>query len=522
MRSRMKWRLSVLGVGVGAFLIAAIVGQLAPFVPRVHDEFSYLLAADTLLNGRLANPAPEVWQPFQSFHILVEPAYASKYPIGISAFVALGWALFGTPIAGCWLAAGVCAASIAWMLGGVVSRRWAVFGGLLVACHPAMQVAWSQTLMSGWLTACGSSLLAGGVFRLRRGFRMDAATACGMGVCLLALTRPFEGLVATLISAAILWQLWFGLAWQTKLTIAFKSIPVAGVPISLGLLLIGMQNLAITGNPSNMPYQVHERQYGVAPLFVFGSQQVPSSESNGDLPAAIRDYHYGWSLESYKSRAGFAGWVVGIGQAVWTMWSFWVAIALVPLLTCAFWSRYRLPRILAIAVVVQVLFSATVCWIFPHYLSPILPWIVVLAVIGLRRVFRVFVRSGIGSRSQPQRFVMAILAVQSCLLVINAIQLGTEPNRRWAKRRATIESNLQSQDGLHLVLVRYGDLHNVHQEWVYNRADLGSAKVLWARGEREDWNTLLKRAYGHNHTIWSLDADLDDAEPKRITSPELP
>ncbi|MCA9132583.1 MAG: hypothetical protein KDA45_05500, partial [Planctomycetales bacterium] len=105
--SRLRLYPLLMTVAGVAFFIAAGITWLCPYAPRVHDEFSYLLAADTLLHGRLANPTPEVWQPFQSFHVILEPAYASKYPLGPGAIIAVGWLLLGTPIAGSWLAAGL-------------------------------------------------------------------------------------------------------------------------------------------------------------------------------------------------------------------------------------------------------------------------------------------------------------------------------------------------------------------------------------------------------------------------------
>lgn len=513
------WPLAIGGVGLVAFFIAATVSWLIPFVPRVHDEFSYLLAADTLLQGRLANPVPDVWQPFQSFHILVEPTYASKYPLGLGLFVALGWAVLGTPIAGCWLAAGLCAASMTWMLGGVTSRRWGVVGGLLVACHPAMQVAWSQTLISGWLTAAGAALLLGGVFRLRRRFQSTAALAGGVGIGLLALTRPFEGLVATLLSSLLLLVLWHGWTLQRKLAIVGRSVPWAGLPIAIALLAIGMQNYAITGRLDRMSYQLHEQQYGVAPLFVFGHQHLPEMEHTGQLPDTVRDFHYGWSLDSFTRRSGIFGWLIGIGEACWEGGTFWVLLAGLPVITVGVWSRYRLAVGIAIVLALQILFSATVCWVFPHYLAPMLPCLLVLSVIGLRRIFRMFVRVQWVRVAQPLRFASAICVAQLALLTISAVQQRSDPLRSWAERRAAIAAELASRDGQHLVLVEYGSEHNVHQEWVYNLSDLEHGKVLWARGEREDWNARLKDKYQRSRFIWRMEPDRPGAAPELVSAP---
>lgn len=513
------WWFPVVGTGLAAFLIAAAVSTITPFAPQFHDEFSYLLAADTILHGRLANPTPEVWQPFQSFHILVAPSYASKYPLGLGLFVALGWATCGLPIAGCWLAAALCAASVTWMLGGVTSRRWALAGGLLVAFHPAMQTTWSQSLMSGWLAAAGSALLAGGILRLRRGCNCWAAIACGTGIGLLALTRPFEGLVATCISACLLWCLWHGRSLSFKLSTIWQSAPLAAIPLTAALALIAMQNLAVSGRLSGMPYRLHEEQYGVAPLFVFGHQLTPTIESSGQLPQTMHDFHHGWALESFLERPGLWGWLVGIAQAAGTVWGFWVAFAMIPVLTVGYWSHFRLTRLLALAVGLQILFSAAVCWVFPHYLSPMLPWLIILSVIGLRRIFRMFVRAQWLPMAQPQRLVGAILAAQFVLLIIASLRMSREPSRQWAEQRAALAAQFEGREGDHLILVRYSPEHNPHREWVYNLADLEHAKVLWARGERDEWTEQLLSRYAGSRFIWQLNPDEENPQPKLLTKP---
>ena len=72
--------------------------------------------------------------------------------------------------------------------------------------------------------------------------------------------------------------------------------------------------------------------------------------------------------------------------------------------------------------------------------------------------------------------------------------------------------------------MRYGPDHGPHNEWVYNRADIDAAQVVWARDMGPDQNQELLQYFKQRH-FWLLRPD--EAPPHLETytvgnTPQLP
>jgi len=235
--------LSVIASAVllGCFAVACVLHEP---VPRIHDEFSYLLMADTFVSGHVVNPPPPLTQFFDTFHELMHPVYVSKYFPAQGVFLALGKEITGHPIAGVWLSSALACAATFWMLEAWISSTWALFGAVLMIVQLGIYSYWSQSYWGGMVAALGGSLFFGAARRLWDGFDSRNGIWMALGLVLLANSRPLEGLIVSLpLSILFVAHMWRKRRW--KETGFWQALIPAGLVLLLGAVAMGAYNFSL-------------------------------------------------------------------------------------------------------------------------------------------------------------------------------------------------------------------------------------------------------------------------------------
>ena len=485
-------------------------------VPGIHDEFSYLLMGDTFAQGRLANPPHPMWVSFETFHVNWLPKYASMYPPAQGFALALGQIL-GHPWVGVLLSDAAMCAAILWMLQGWMPARWALLGTLLAALKLGIAHYWMNSYWGGATAAIGGALVLGALPRITKRARVRDSILLGLGVAILANSRPYEGFLFCVPAALyLLWWLTGNTKSPQPLNVRLRRVLF---PLTLMLILtaafMGYYNWRVTGNPLLMPHVLNTRTYHTTGLFLWDHKKPEMHYRNEQF----EDFYNGWERENYD-RTWADAWRVTHEKLVrGGVAYFWVG-ELLALAAIPFLFRDRKVRLLIAIFLLVTAGVLVVIWSNAHYAAPVTCVIFALAAQTIRhlRVMRIgYRRVGIAL----SRAIVLLLALDTTAYVV----LRRCDPLRWTCQgdpsRAAIAEKLEQTPGKHLIMVRYEkDDHNIHDEWVYNGAEIDSAKVLWARELDPQQNAKLF-AYFQDRTIWLVTPDTDNTYLEPYTPPRI-
>jgi hypothetical protein len=514
--------LSVAVIGIAALFLRIAVLPIEPIPePIVHDEFGYLLAADTYAHGRLTNPAHPMWVHFETFSVLQKPTYQCFAQPAQGMVLALGRVVFGHPFWGVWLSAGLMCASITWMLQGWLPPEWALLGGVLAILRYGVFSYWADSYWGGAVGAIGGALVLGALPRIQNSQRIRDALWMGLGLALIANSRPYEGFIFCLPIAVVL------LAWMFKkerppfgISLRRVVLPLA-VVLSLTAVCMGYYLWRVTGSPFRMPYQIERETYAVAPYMLWQHERPEPVYRH----AVMRKMYVEEELVGYRVFRSFPGFLL----KVFVGWRFFLGPALtVPLLMLVFalprgfsWRDISRPTLLLLL----VFFVSAVGWSLetfynPHYSAPATGLILLLVLLSVRQL-RKWGQAG----TFLARATIVICALSFGVRAIAAplhINLPEFYEFAWYQKgaddfgRAGVEGKLKASPGKHLVLVRYQPEHEPFAEWVYNEADIDHSKIVWAREMDLPENQRLID-YFKDRCVWLVEAD--EKPPKLLSYP---
>jgi hypothetical protein len=506
-----------LAIGLVFVLVIAIRLLALPFlpvpVPGIHDEHSYLLMADTLAHGRLANPPHPMWASFETFHVNWFPTYSSMYPPAQGFVLAVGQ-LLGHPWLGVLLTNAAMCAAILWMLQTWMPPRWALLGATLIALKFGVASYWMNSYWGGAVPATAGALVLGALARIVRRANVGDALLLGLGVAILANSRPYEGFLFCLPAAA--WFVWW-LAGKTKSKDALLArLRRVLAPLALVLVLtgafMGYYNWRVTGNALQLPYLLNLRTYHTAQVFLWGHAKPAQHYRNQQF----EDFYNTWERGNYHGEWSDIVRVTEEKMVRCSLTYLWAG-ELLALPTLPFLFRDRKMRLLLFTFALGVAGVLTLVWSNPHYAAPFTGVVFALAVQMMRHL-----------RAARGRRRCTGLALSRAIVILLVLDTGINVARhvcdplRWPcegdSSRAAIAQKLMQTPGKHLIMVRYEQDHNIHDEWVYNGADIDGTKVLWARELDAQQNAKLF-AYFKDRQIWLVTPDSDNRYLEPYTPP---
>ncbi len=497
---RRPWLAAVALVAGVIALRLALIPLLPVPIPIVTDEFSHLLLADTLLHGRVANPTHPFWQHFESLHIIQQPHYVSSYFPGHALVLAAGILALHSAWAGVLAECAAFLAILYWALRGWMPSRWALFGVLLAALRFAIGSYWVNAYHGGFLPAAGGALIFGAFARLHKRASFSQGLVLGLGLAILAGTRPFEGLAFALPFVALL-----GRDLRNRFSalarIAIPAVAVAGVAV-VGL---GVYFTHVTGSPFVTAYQISQKTYGW-PMSLAWTPPPRIEHRHIELAR-----YYRYEIGEHEKVDGPVDFVEYLTFRLQEYWRFFLGPALtLPLIMLGrVWKRRRFLFAGLAGCLSAVLLEGAAS---PHYLAPAAAVIVAILVECCRHLY--------ASRIRILPMLPAVMALV-LVLRIGAETAGVPYTQKlnfqsWCCRvegnlnKARIATKLQQIPGDHLVFVKTKtDALNLFQ-WIYNDADIDHSRIVWARDLGAERNQQLQ-AYFEGRQVWLADPNVEPA-----------
>lgn len=478
--------------------------------PEVHDELSYLLAADTYASGRLANPPHAFPEHFDTYHVLQSPTYSSKYPALQGLVLAAGQKLTGIPWTGVVIATGLACAALCWMLQGWTTPNLALLGALLFMLRVGVFSYWMNSYWGGSVAAIGGALTLGALARLGKGGPRSLALVWAAGLAILMHSRPADGVLlgATTAVALVWWLRKLGMPYRTM---ALRIAPPALAVLSIAAAAVAYNDYRVTGHALTVPYQLYDQRYIMAPMFLF--QHVRPKPHYGN--PQMHDFFAIAQVSLWKNaRADLVSETLTKFSFLYDFF-FGLWPLLIPPLIWPFRMKTTEERLTVAILAIYLAFLSTLIAVTPHYAAAVAGLFYVRFLQSMGRLY------DWRPWGKPIGFAAAVFFVTLFLY-----QFGMQFwllkrfgvfESNFAPQRAAVIKTLDQQPGNQLVMVRYAPGHDTNQEWVYNRADIDASRIVWARELTPAEDRPFLQHYRGQRKIWLLEPD--QSPPRLVPYP---
>jgi hypothetical protein len=244
--------LSSYAVGSRNVRIATILQErniaFADLPPAYHDEYSYLLQAQTFLAGQITSP-PMTVRPdlFHQMHVLNEHRTVSRYFPTTGAWLA-PFVAIGHPVWGHWLAGGMASVFFYLAMRQIAHPRAACLGGVLIALSPGLAI-FSNLLLAHHPVMLALSIFTWSFLRMMSTSGFHYALLSGTALSFAMLGRPM-----TAAGFALPFGLWLTLHLVRERRSRVLAVGVA-LPIVAGLAVLAIFNHEATGSWNRTAYQ---------------------------------------------------------------------------------------------------------------------------------------------------------------------------------------------------------------------------------------------------------------------------
>jgi hypothetical protein len=307
--------------------------SFAELPPGFHDEFSYLFQAETYLAGRLSfSSHPSVPRLFDQMHVLNEGRFASRYFPGTGAWFA-PFLPTGNVYAGAW-AATVLTCVFVFLSGRELACNGVgLVAALLTALSPGIDL-FGNTLLAHQPTLLGLGLFLSQFLKLLRQLRshgslessaarsrnvtllptLVSALLSGTGLGFAMLCRPMSA-AGFALPFGVWLSVWGIRHSRTQLQTVLAVAAAIAAPLIVAFGVLGVANNAITGSPTETPYQLYTELF--TPRHMYGFNNVERAQPL--LTDRVLDNYDRWAENLDSSRAATNVWHRLLASWHWTL-----------------------------------------------------------------------------------------------------------------------------------------------------------------------------------------------------------